>query len=648
MRTILEAPNPVFPALAAFALVSPVSIAATNAAWVAALLLWGAKRFSERRLSLEGFPRTEMDTAFGVFALASFLSLWTSLDLWESLVEFRSLGLMVVFFLFAWNVRNGGERRRLVHYLLGAASVAALFGIVQYTTGWDYTGYYDPVIRRAGSFFGLHLTFGEYLVLAGAVAGGLLLFGRPAAGPRTAGWILVLLMTAGVVVSGSKGAFLGLLTAAMVLLLLKCRSLPAAACAAAAVVLLLFCFVAFSHNPISRAVVSQFYVDASRKVGCMDSNTQRVYMWWSGLRISAGHLLQGVGLHAVGVLYPSFRHPLATQANQWHLHNQYVQIGVTRGLFGLAGMLYVLLAGFRAAFRRFRGRGDPWDRGLAAGMVAGLAGFCTYGLTEYCWGDSEVLMLLYMLLGLTVSIPAPPDPGTVARAGTSTAPGRDPTGWSGSAAPRPPILPSHPISPAALLPIVLAGVLALSFLLPPAHGSVRERILQAGLGGLLSILLLRSPGAGTAGSTTVRGTIAAIAALAWYAFTRSAWTAAEQTFASPPLTGPYLAMLLLSVPLLAALVGWHVRRRADLTLFDLSVGAACLLWIITCVGTNLLLAVAAASRQVLLPPTTVLVPLVSALWALYALVRFLYEGRPLERALGAGLACAMVLHALRG
>jgi hypothetical protein len=44
------------------------------------------------------------------------------------------------------------------------------------------------------------------------------------------------------------------------------------------------------------------------------------------------------------------------------------------------------------------------DRGILVGALGGLAGFFTSGIVHYNWGDSEVVMVLYFIMGLTLAI----------------------------------------------------------------------------------------------------------------------------------------------------------------------------------------------------------------------------------------------------
>ena len=162
--------------LVAFCVVSPISIAATNTAWVVALvgLLHYALSRDVRFDSLAG--RTDLDAPLICFAFASLLSVFLSLDIVASIVEFRSLGLMVIFYLFAWQVRNVGQRRTLVRILLLSSGVAALYGWVQFLTGWDLLGHYRPEAGKVCGFFGLHLTYGEYLSMVICTGMGTLLW----------------------------------------------------------------------------------------------------------------------------------------------------------------------------------------------------------------------------------------------------------------------------------------------------------------------------------------------------------------------------------------------------------------------------------------------------------------------------------------
>jgi hypothetical protein len=44
------------------------------------------------------------------------------------------------------------------------------------------------------------------------------------------------------------------------------------------------------------------------------------------------------------------------------------------------------------------------DKGIALGALGGLAGFFASGIVHYNWGDSEVVMVMYLIMGLCLFV----------------------------------------------------------------------------------------------------------------------------------------------------------------------------------------------------------------------------------------------------
>ncbi len=48
---------------------------------------------------------------------------------------------------------------------------------------------------------------------------------------------------------------------------------------------------------------------------------------------------------------------------------------------------------------------EDWrERGLALGALGGLVGFCASGMVHYNFGDSEAVMVFYLIMGLTLAL----------------------------------------------------------------------------------------------------------------------------------------------------------------------------------------------------------------------------------------------------
>jgi len=654
----LKGHEPPFWGLLAFCLFSPISIAAANMAWVATLLLWLFHAFSQREKGLPPFQRTALDRGFALFVLASLMSLCVSLAPAASLLEFRSLGLIVVFYLFAWNAKGVDRKKTLIACYLGSATLAAAYGILEYVSGRDIFGHYDPTSNKIGGFFSMHLTFSEYLVLALCVLTGILGWARPGRKVLVLGLAACLLMGFGIFLSGAKASFLGMAAGWLVIFGLKGRKRLAGFLAALAIFLLVLSV--WRSGYYLDYLISLYVVDATKTAGAADSNTQRLYMWWTGLRISPGHFLNGVGLHAVDVIYPAFRHVLARDPTQWHLHNNFMQLGVTRGLFGLTAFLFVFFLALRNGYQRFKGCSDPWEKGLTAGVLGSLPAFLVCGITEYSWGDSEVLMALYMLMGLAVSAPSKDlcrsAGGSPARAGEK---------------------PS--ITKTIMFCLLVVFLLFLAVFTRPAAVNMGSGILGVVVGMAMLLLVIcrivpvwfsrktRPPGGvplPAAESTSREGRsglapsikpfespwfsqmVACVFVFSGTSFTRGIWTGGDDFLAVMQGSSITVSSIFLANLVFVSLYAWHAKNRAGDTLFDVALFTAALLWLFIAMGTNLLLSFAAGTGGLFDPPFLLLLPLCTVTVLLYGLARFLYVGERVQDLFMAALCLALILHAL--
>ncbi len=622
--------------LVAFCAASPISIAATNMAWVVALVGLLYHAVVNRDPSAGGLVRrTELDPALLWFFCASLLAVFLSLDILTSLIEFRSLGLMVIFYLFAWGVKTTGQRKTLLGILLAASFVSALYGWVQFLTGWDLLGHYRPETRKVCGSFGLHLTYGEYLSMVTCAGVGTLLWGD-ARGVRWAakGFLFVCIGSA-VLLSGSKGALLSLVFGLGVVFALRGRK-ALAFYAAGGILLCVALDILMSHR-LWGNLVALLQISAGEKVGPAASNTHRLCMWWTGLWISLDHFLYGVGLHALGKIYPAFRHPLAIEPNQWHLHNNFVHLGVTRGMLGLAAFLYILLRLFRFGFCRFRAGAEGFDRGLAAGVLGGSAAFLVTGFTEYSWGDSEVLMLLYLLFGLLASC------GRQAAAGTSP---QETVAVNGPGAALLAGSPGFGRTPIFLL--IVAGLCCLAFVLTPPSRSLRMCLWQALLGVVVILFALWGRNRASGGvPVRQRQVCGGLALCAGVHFTQGLWEGKQWVngpswFVWVGLTG--FVLLCLACGLLAR---DSLKRRDPAVFVDLAGIGALTTWAVIALVTFGLLRMAGWPDSLSGPPYLPVLLLTAVSATLYGGVRFSYRGAGVERVLLAALGFCTLIHVFR-
>jgi O-antigen ligase len=201
-------------------------------------------------------------------------------------------------------------------------------------------------------------------------------------------WLLTAL---GLAMTYTRGAWIGLGAGAAALLPLTRRGRLALL---AGLVLLPVLFLAGPRD-LSHRFRSMFDPDEA-------GIKERVYMWRSGAAMWRERPLLGWGPGGVKREYSRYALPEAFKKRTGHVHNTPLQILVERGVLGLAAWLAIWIAFYRRAIGLLRAL-DPSRtraRALVAGSIAAVTGFLVAGLSEYNFGDSEVVMVVWAVAAL--------------------------------------------------------------------------------------------------------------------------------------------------------------------------------------------------------------------------------------------------------
>lgn len=133
-----------------------------------------------------------------------------------------------------------------------------------------------------------------------------------------------------------------------------------------------------------------------------ESNRDRIYMVYSGLRIFQDHPWTGVGSNNIEKVIVGnekrYRHPQAIKINM-HLHNNFLQILAERGIFALASFLLACLFIILQLLKLLKSRTGDW-RFITIGVLFVFIGFLVAGMFEYNFGDSEIKFILFYFLSL--------------------------------------------------------------------------------------------------------------------------------------------------------------------------------------------------------------------------------------------------------
>src|SRR5688572_33140468 len=273
--------------------------------------------------------------------------------------------------------------------LLTGTTALEQLGIAGWTRGRDW---------RATGFFGHWTTYAEVLQLIASLALGIFL-GLTRKKSRVG--LLLLISVTGIVVAlamtVTRGSWIGFAVSAVAMLLLTASRRTILIIAGCAIPLVL---------------AGVFLLQQRRNIGVFDSADQstswRQMVWREGFNLLVSkprHLLVGVGIDSIKGhwrewgLFDNGRQPIG------HMHSNLLQIALERGVPALIVWLILLGIYFRMLWRSARREAiEDFPRGLAVGALGGALGFFTSGLVHYNWGDSEVVTVFYLIMGLCLVV----------------------------------------------------------------------------------------------------------------------------------------------------------------------------------------------------------------------------------------------------
>ncbi|HEX8494155.1 MAG TPA: O-antigen ligase family protein [Pyrinomonadaceae bacterium] len=272
--------------------------------------------------------------------------------------------------------------------LLAGKTALERLGIESWARGRDW---------RAAGFYGHYVTYAEVLQLIASLAFGLLIALRS---KRGLSGVLLLLALAGLgsalLLTVTRASWVSFLLSAFVIVLAGTSRRTALVVAGCALPLVLGGWLILKQQ---------------RKVGFYDQSDQSVTwrqtVWRESFNLLTSeprHLLVGVGMDSIKRhwrewgLFDGGRIPLG------HLHSTPLQLAVERGIPALVAWLLLIGIYARMLWRLLRSSAlDNWiERGIALGALGGLVGFFTSGIVHYNLGDSEVVMVFYFIMGLSL------------------------------------------------------------------------------------------------------------------------------------------------------------------------------------------------------------------------------------------------------
>ena len=309
-----------------------------------------------------------------------------------------------------------------------SAVFESLYGIFLYFTGGGYSSqaWLDSEMftsiggRAVGSLENPNM-LGEYLILIIPVAFAMLI-GRGEGMRRTSAFVSLGIMGSCLILTWSRGAWLGLMLAVVVMMFMwHSRSLW-------------LVFAGIISLPFLPSVLPQSIIGRFTSIGNLsDSSTSyRVHIWHATVNMIKDNVWSGIGIGegAWNRLYPLYTF-MGVEAAP-HSHNLYLQIWLELGLFGLLTFAAFIFMLYSSGFTLFSRLSDPSvtlrseltedlfiDAGKqdchsgfsvagsktqlrlsCAGPLCGIIAVLAQGMTDYTWYNYRLYLMFWLICGL--------------------------------------------------------------------------------------------------------------------------------------------------------------------------------------------------------------------------------------------------------
>jgi O-antigen ligase len=368
--------------LISFVCFSFFSISLTQISCGVGGLAWMAKCYLTQSWGKQSFP---LIIPFLLFVLACLVAVVGAVDFSGSYTSLKRLLEILVFFWAVNCIKSEEQRENLSLLLIISATLSTLTG---FYTAWENG---ITIMARAEGTMSVYMTYAGLMMLALLVASGKLIFA-----PKENKWLgpSIIMMAVCLLLTFTRQAWLGVLAGIFFLIWFRKK--------------ILIWFM-----PVVLGVI--FFIsptDIKRRIDSLsnwkDYNIQiRLALWKGGWLVFKDHPLTGCGFKCIDVVNQDYPDPTGNIKKLRGLHNNFIQLAVDTGLFGVISWISIWVIYFMTLYWRLVSKpGDSACRRDTMASAAAVIGFLVAGLFETNFYDAEVSMLLYFIMALPLSRPS--------------------------------------------------------------------------------------------------------------------------------------------------------------------------------------------------------------------------------------------------
>jgi len=152
---------------------------------------------------------------------------------------------------------------------------------------------------------------------------------------------------------------------------------------------------------ISSFVLPSSYIERVKSIADINhpSNASRLYMWEVGWKMFRDHPYTGTADSHIKEIYETYKKP-EFQGEGVHLHNNFIMILATTGIFGFISYIIMFILIFIKQIKFYKIERNKTDRMLILGSLLVMISFHISGIFEWSFGDHEVMTVFFFLISV--------------------------------------------------------------------------------------------------------------------------------------------------------------------------------------------------------------------------------------------------------
>ncbi len=334
-----------------------------------------------------------------IFLFTMFLSAISSFTFVKSMQIIMIYLVFALFFYVSYQVMDSEKKwKGAIISLVITSAIVALYGVFQNfagvnsTASWVDNEMFTQIKVRVYSTFDNPNVLGEYLVIMIPVVLAVL-WKVKTDGQRFLYSFIFILLAMCMVFTWSRGAWLGVLLAAALFLLIADKRWAVVAVVGVMMLPLLL----NSDSAIADRILS---IGNTKDT----STAYRVSIWQASIHMIEDFWLSGIGSgsDAFSMIYPKYALSGANFA--LHSHNLFLQIMVEAGIIGLLSFIILILSFVKECLAPvvFQKRINLTTAVVLA-LCTGMLGFLFQGLTDNVWYNYKMVLIFWIVFSLATS-----------------------------------------------------------------------------------------------------------------------------------------------------------------------------------------------------------------------------------------------------